>query len=358
MASHDQEAFLTAMQIVNSSTVHGVLSALFDLNVFDIIAEKAGYDGYLHPDEIVSDLPTNNPEASDMLDRMLRLLASHSIIKCKLVKNISGNALLTRSYGLTSVSQYFVQGQDGPCLVPYHHLNHQKGVQKYWYKLKDAILEGGIPFNMAHNGGNVFDILEQNKHLASLFSESMSKTSATSMHVLLKIYKGFEGVTQVVDVGGAYGATLGCIVSLNPHVKGINFDLPHVVKNAPQLTGIDHVGGDMFVSVPKGEVIVLQRVLHDWNDEASVKILKKCYEALPDSGKVVIIEMIHSELPEEDVIAKNTSQVDIYMMLVTHGGRERNAEEFQMLGKEAGFASSKYICAADLYGVVELYKKL
>ncbi|KAL8092873.1 trans-anol O-methyltransferase 1-like [Apium graveolens] len=357
MASHDQEGFLTAMQIVNSSTVHGVLSALFDLNVFDIIAEKAGYDGYLHPDEIVSNLPTKNPEASDMLDRMLRLLASHSIIKCKLVKN-SGNALLTRSYGLTLISQYFVQGQDGPCLVPYHRFCHHKEMQNSWYKLKDAVLEGGIPFNLAHDGANVFEYLEKDKHLASLLSQAMDKSIATSMDILLKMYKGFEGVTQVVDVGGAHGATLRCIVSLNPHVKGINFDLPHIVKDAPQLPGIDHVGGDMFVSVPKGEVVVLQRVLHDWNDEESVKILKKCHEALPDSGKVVIIDMIHSELPAKDVIAKNTSQVDIRMMVVTHGGRERTTKEFQMLGKEAGFASCKHICGADLYGVVELYKKL
>lgn len=357
MASHDQEAFLTAMQIMNSSTVHGVLTALSELNVFDIIVQKAGYDGYLHPDEIASNLPTKNPEASDMLDRMLRLLASHSIIKCKLVNN-SGNALLTRSYGLTSISRYFVQGQDGPCLVPYHLFIHRREIVICWSKLKDAVLEGGIPFNLVHDGANFFEYLEKDKHLASLLSAAMDKSIATSMDILLQKYKGFEGVTQVVNVGGAHGATLSCIVSLYPHVKGINFDLPHVVKDAPKLPGIEHVGGDMFVSVPKGEVVVLQRVLHDWNDEESVKILKKSYEALPDSGKVVIMEMIYTELPEIDVIGKNTSQMDVGMMIVTQGGKERTAKEFQMLGKEAGFASSKYICGADLYGVVELYKKI
>ena len=89
-----------------------------------------------------------------------------------------------------------------------------------------------------------------------------------------------------------------------------------------------------------------------------MKILKKCYEAIPDHGKVVIIEMILSEMPEDNVIAKNASQVDIRMMLYTSGGRERTVREFQMLGKEAGFAGSKYACGADLYGVVELFKKM
>lgn len=66
--------------------------------------------------------------------------------------------------------------------------------------------------------------------------------------------------------------------------------------------------------------------------------------------------MMHSELPEHDVIAKSTPQVDILMMVITPGGKERTAKEFQMLGKEAGFASSKYICGPDIFGVVELYK--
>lgn len=68
------------------------------------------------------------------------------------------------------------------------------------------------------------------------------------------------------------------------------------------------------------------------------------------------MEMILTELPENDVVGKNRSQLDIHMMIITHGGRERTAREFQMLGKEAGFTSSKYICGEDLYGVVELYK--
>ena len=131
MASHDQEAFLTAMQIVNSTTVEGVLSTLIELKVFDIILGKAGPNGYLHPDEIAQNLPTKNPEASEMLDRMLRLLASHSIIKCKRVN--SDNALQTRSYGLTSISRYFVHAQEGPCLVPYFQFVTHKEMHNSWF---------------------------------------------------------------------------------------------------------------------------------------------------------------------------------------------------------------------------------
>lgn len=103
--------------------------------------------------------------------------------------------------------------------------------------MKDAVIEGGIPFNKAHDGINVFEYLKKDMYLAELLSKAMDKSSVTFMTILLK-YKGFEGVKEVVDVGGAHGTTLSCIVALNPNVKGINFDLPHVVKTAPSLPGI------------------------------------------------------------------------------------------------------------------------
>lgn len=96
--------------------------------------------------------------------------------------------------------------------------------------LKDVILEGGIPFNKAHDGLNVFEYLEKNKGLGELFSQSMAKSIAPSMTTLLEKYNGFEGMKKVVDVGGGHGASLSCIISKYAHLKGINFDLPHVVQ--------------------------------------------------------------------------------------------------------------------------------
>lgn len=90
---------------------------------------------------------------------------------------------------------------------------------------------------MAHEGYSLFDYLEKDKNLAKLLSHAMEKSAATYMTILQQ-YKGFEGVREVVDVGGAHGATLSCIVSKNPYLKGINFDLPHIIENAPSLPGI------------------------------------------------------------------------------------------------------------------------
>lgn len=93
-----------------------------------------------------------------------------------------------------------------------------------------------MTFVMAHEGLPFFDYLEKDEHLVKLLSHTMEKSVATYMTILQQ-YRGFEGVKEVVDVGGAHSATLSCIVSTNPHLKGINFDLPHVIENAPSLPG-------------------------------------------------------------------------------------------------------------------------
>ncbi|KAK4858172.1 hypothetical protein QYF36_012200 [Acer negundo] len=67
----------------------------------------------------------------------------------------------------------------------------------------------------------------------------------------------------------------------NTHkLRGIDFDLPHVIQHAPHYPGVEHVGGYMFESVPKGDAIFMKWILHDWSDEHCLKLLKNCYKGL------------------------------------------------------------------------------
>ncbi|PPD66655.1 hypothetical protein GOBAR_DD36468 [Gossypium barbadense] len=100
---------------------------------------------------------------------------------------------------------------------------------------------------------------------------------------ILEKYHGFQ------DVGGGYGVTLNMIISKYPSIKGINYELPHVVQEAPSFPGIEHVGGDMFSTVPKADTIMMKEVLHNWDDEHCLKLLKNCYEALEEKGKHLLI---------------------------------------------------------------------
>ncbi|GLT59151.1 hypothetical protein SLA2020_319870 [Shorea laevis] len=70
-----------------------------------------------------------------------------------------------------------------------------------------------------------------------------------------------------MDVGGGYGTTLQHILTLNPNIRGINFDLPQVIDSAPKIPGVEHVAGDMFQSLPKAESIMMKTILHNWDDD-------------------------------------------------------------------------------------------
>lgn len=106
--------------------------------------------------------------------------------------------------------------------------------------MKDAVLEGGIPFNKAH-GMTSFEYHGKDLRFNKVFNKGMSDHSTITMKKILETYKGFEGLTSVVDVGGGTGAVLSTIVAKYPSIKGINFDLPHVIEEAPSYPGIDTI---------------------------------------------------------------------------------------------------------------------
>ncbi|KAJ0086001.1 hypothetical protein Patl1_07873 [Pistacia atlantica] len=113
-----------------------------------------------------------------------------------------------------------------------------------WYHFNDAILEGGIPFNRPY-GMMTFEYPGTDQRFNWVFNQAMSNHTTLIMKKVLDVYKGFEGLKVLVDVGGGIGVTLDVITSKYPHIKGINFDLPHVLAEAPTYSGVKHVGGDI-----------------------------------------------------------------------------------------------------------------
>lgn len=105
------------------------------------------------------------------------------------------------------------------------------------YYLKDAVLDGGIPFNKAY-GMTAFEYHGTDPRFNKVFNRGMSDHSTITMKKILDTYDGFQGLKTLVDVGGGTGATLSMIVSKYPTIKGINFDLPHVIEDAPSCPGM------------------------------------------------------------------------------------------------------------------------
>ncbi|KAM5555801.1 caffeic acid 3-O-methyltransferase [Rosa sericea] len=354
----EEESFSYAMQLVTSTVLSMSMQSAVELGVFDIIA-KAGAGAGLSSTQIAAQLGTKNSEAPMMLDRILRLLASHSVLNCTVVNandDHSDGPNFQRVYSLAPVSKYFVKSdEDGVSLGALMALIQDKVFLDSWFQLKGAVVEGGIPFNRVH-GTHAFEYPGLDPRFNQVFNTAMFNHTTIVIKKILDLYKGFEHVKQLVDVGGGLGVTLSLITSRYPHIKGINFDLPHVIKDAPSYTGVEHVGGDMFASVPSGDAIFMKWILHDWSDEHCLKLLKNCYNAIPDNGKVIVVEALLPVVPETSTAVKSTSQLDVLMMTQNPGGKERSEQEFIALATAAGFRGIRYECFVCNFWVMEFFK--
>jgi len=155
----------------------------------------------------------------------------------------------------------------------------------------------------------------------------------------------FSPFGTVVDVGGSTGALLAAILQAYPGVRGILFDLPHVVSGSGTVMAEAGVAdrcavlsGSFFEAVPEGgDAYILKYVLHDWDDERAVAVLRRCREAMTPGAVLLIIEQVVPEHLESGAAARRVTRMDLQMLVLTPGGRERTEQEFRWLLGEAGF---------------------
>ncbi|KAH9781398.1 Flavone 3'-O-methyltransferase 1 [Citrus sinensis] len=236
MANEERdESFAYANQLVTGSVLPMTMQAAIELGVFKIIV-KAGPGAKLSASEIAAQVPaTKNKDAPIMLDRILRLLVSHGVVECSL-DDIDGSQ---RLYGQSNVSRHFVPNEDGVSLGPLMALIQDKVFLDSWSQLKEAIIEGGVPFDRAH-GTHAFEYPRLDPRFNEIFNTAMYNLSTLVIQKILEAFNGFKHIKQLVDVGGSLGNTLKAITTKYPHVKGINFDLPHVIQHAPEYPGMNY----------------------------------------------------------------------------------------------------------------------
>lgn len=194
-------------------------------------------------------------------------------------------------------------------------------------------------------GMGIFEYYAQNPEASAVFNEAMTGWTAQLAGAVADSYD-FSPFGTVVDVGGNQGTLLTAILRSQPRVRGILFDLPHVVADAEEpLTAAGvadrcaRVGGDFFEAVPAGgDAYVLASILHDWDDDRCVAILRRCREVMPDHGKLLVVELV---LPEADEPFFG-KWVDLHM-LVMASGRERTDAEYGTLFRAAGFELARVV---------------
>ena len=189
---------------------------------------------------------------------------------------------------------------------------------------------------------DIWEYYKQNNEEGVLFAEAMSGMSHMAMHAVLASYS-FAGASMVVDVGGSHGDFVLSVLQRETSARGILFDRQEVIDGAAanvtaagMVDRVERVAGDFFKSVPAGgDVYLLKHILHDWNDEECITILKNVRTAMAPGARVVVVEMLindqdpHSLAPLLDLD-----------MLVMVSGKERTADEFAALFVKAGLKLS------------------
>lgn len=187
-------------------------------------------------------------------------------------------------------------------------------------------------------GAPVFEYLVEHPERAQIFNNAMTSDST----VVAGIFTAYD-LSQfevVVDVGGGNGTLLASVLSAHPHLRGVLFDRPQVIEAARDNPAVktvanrcELVAGDFFTSVPAGgDAYVLSRVLHDWDDQDCLSILRQCRIAISSQAKLLIVEPLLSDQTRFSYVRG----FDVNMMVMA-GGRGRTEDEFRKLLKTAGF---------------------
>ncbi len=305
-------------QLISGYAVTMAISAVASLGIADHLA-----DG---PRE-TSDLARLTNANEDFLRRVLRYLASEGVFA----------ALDGDCFALTDRSQWLRSDVPGS-LRPRAVFAGSALSWTAWGRLVESLRSGTSAIRAAF-GQSLFDCVKSRPDAAATFNNFMTQQTATSVAALLEAYS-FAGVREVVDVGGGHGALLAGVLQAYGDLRGILFDLPEVVAAAGPLldrAGIADrcrvIGGDFFTAVPAGaDLYALKFILHDWPDAECIRILQNCRQAMEAGGRVLIVEHV---LPEESV-PSFARYMDLNMLVMTSGGRERTRQEFADLLDPAG----------------------
>jgi hypothetical protein len=214
----------------------------------------------------------------------------------------------------------------------------------------------GLPVFKNLFGMEIFEYLAHNPSAAKIYDEAISSFSGKYPAAIISAYD-FSSIHNLVEVAGGRGSLFAAILKANPTMKGILFDVPHVIERTRHLIEAEGlkercelVGGDFFESVPNGgNAYLLKNIIHDWDDERAVVILKNCHRAMQGNGKLLVVEMVIPS-SNEPFFGK---LLDLQLMINYQGGCERTEAEYQTLFETAGFKLTKIIPTASPLSVIE-----
>ena len=294
----------------------------------------------------VADLAQKTSTNPDALYRLLRALASVGIFA-------EGPS---REFSLTPLAEPLQANVPGSKRA----LALMSGDEQFhaWTEIVYSIQTGKKAFDKVF-GKPIFDYLGEHLDKAQVFDAAMVGIHGRESNAVQKAYD-FSGINTVVDIGGGNGSQLSALLQAHPTMRGILFDLPHVIERArAPLAGAglaercELVPGSFFENVPAGaDAYFMRHIIHDWDDEKSLTILCNCHRAMPAHGRLLVVESVIP--PGNEPFAGKF--LDLVMLMIP-GGKERTEDEYRALFAQAGFELNRIVPTGTEVSVIEAVKR-
>jgi len=320
-------------QLITGYWISQAVYAAAKFGIADLLAEGP---------QTVSVLATATGTKPDLLYRLLRALASVGIFR-----ESEG-----QHFELTPLAEPLRSHVPGSqCSMAL-----MMGEEHYtaWGNLADTIRTGENAYEKAF-GKPIFEHLAEHPEKAKIFDDAMTGIHGRETSAILDAYD-FSGIGTIADIGAGNGSKLSAVLQRYPSMRGILFDLPHVVERTREkieASGLSDrcelVSGDFFESLPGGgDAYVMRHIIHDWDDSRSLKILQNCQAVMSPGSRLLLVESV---IPpgNEPFMGK---LLDLTMMLIP-GGKERTEQEYRELYDQAGFDLTQIVPTASEVSIIE-----
>ncbi|HET8658491.1 MAG TPA: methyltransferase [Micromonosporaceae bacterium] len=299
----------------------------------------------------VPDLLAQGPRT---VDDLAAATGAHPRVLHRLLRALAGAGVLRQAdpgtFALSSTGELL--RSDAPGSTHLVALMHGEEVFRSFAEIMHTVRTGTPAFEKVY-GRSFYAYLDENPDAASTFVESMGDQPVPAGLSTCDL----SGVGTLVDVGGGNGTLLAEALTAHPRMRGVLLERPDAVAAARARLGeagladrVRFVAGSFFDTVPAGgDAYVLARVLHNWNDEHALEILRRVHAAAPPGARLLVLEEL---LPDADPPPAGLGDL---LMLVTLEGFDRTGAEYRELLVKAGFdvLAVRHVTGRQTGGVVE-----
>jgi ubiquinone/menaquinone biosynthesis C-methylase UbiE len=295
------------------------------------------------------------PGSPQPVESLARVTGAHERSLYRILRFLASNGIFqekdNRSFDHTALSHSLRSDAEGS-FRPAAQMGHR--ISSFWDGMHHSAITGESGFPKVF-GQPLFDYLGTHPEVAPIFDAAMGAIHGHETPAMLQAYD-FSSIQVLADIGGGNGSLIAATLQRYPKLRGILFDLEHVIgrtRESLRASGVEDrcslIEGNFFESLPSGaDTYLFRHIIHDWSDEQSVQILENCRRVIPSTGRVLIVEAV-VPTGNEPSPGKDFDMV----MLVLPGGIERTEQEYRMLLEGAGFQLSSLTATTSAVSIVE-----